>query len=167
MVVVCLRRRITQRARTVLRIGDDGTYLTLLGIGTALEVLCGSLVRIHPNPGLLRVLTFVNLNPQVAGDFSGLFEGVIDPSLPRAAPVHEHELRIVETDPNDDRFGSLEPGDVVLGTVEAARRTRLSFRSVFEGPRSSQVPSSPRVPTRTEITRRGCRRLDDQTSVDA
>jgi len=107
--------------------------VSLLGIGRAIEVFRRPPVAAHADTDLLRILTDVDGDPEGVGSvFCGLGRAV-DPTLPPTLAVDEHELRVVETDADDDGFDPLTAcGDEVGGCPEVAS----GFGFALERPRT-------------------------------
>ncbi|MGH2731094.1 MAG: hypothetical protein ACRDJI_10880 [Actinomycetota bacterium] len=114
--------------------------MSLLGIGRAIEVFRGPPVVPHAETDLLRILADVDRYPKGVGSVLCGLDRTVDPTLPPTLAVDEHELRVVETDADDDGFDPLTAcGDEVGGCPYVAS----GFGFALEGPRSLAHITSP------------------------
>jgi hypothetical protein len=99
-------------------------------------------VCVDADAQLLRELADMDRDVEPLRRLAGVVDRVVDPPLPRAIRRDEHELSVVQTDPNDDAFGIRSVvGDVIARMAQASAGS--GFRHVLERPRARHQITSP------------------------
>ena len=66
------------------------------------EVARGPAVGVHAHARRFRVLADVHRDPEGFGDLLSLFDGMVDPPIPRALAIDQYQLGIVQPDADYD-----------------------------------------------------------------